>query len=43
VAEGSAQQIEALKATEIEDFYRILDLWTAQKKKEMDTLNARTR
>lgn len=30
--------MEALKGLEIEEFYRLLDLWESQKKKEMEAL-----
>lgn len=36
VADGNANEYESLKGTEIEEFYRLLDAWYAQKKREID-------
>jgi hypothetical protein len=38
VADGNAAQHEALKGMEIEEFYRVLDIWADQKKREIDSL-----
>lgn len=38
MSEAEADDYEALKKVEIEEFYRLLDIWAEQKKQQIDRL-----